>query len=330
MNLKIKAYFAFPITIMIVVCIVVLISVSFYVSRQEYDFSNTGIKSINDGKMIVAVGGDVMLDRNIRKIGNKDGYDKFFENLSPLFHSADISVVNLEGSITSFPSKTYLENGTLTKDFSFTFAPETAQSIAKSGINLVSLANNHSGNFGAIGLDETISWLSKSDVSWFGSPHNTRGSIKTIDKNGIKITFIGYHEFEAGLEDILNDIREAPGFVIVMPHWGEEYNTVPNEQIKQKAKMMIDAGADAIIASHPHVIQNHEIISEVPVFYSLGNLIFDQYFSPEVKKGNVLKMYISKNDGDKVNINKIEIYEVSIEPMNIKLSQIPVDTIFFK
>jgi len=131
-----------------------------------------------------------MFDRNVRKVAEQNGYDSLLDGVSELFKNADVAVVNLEGPITSSPSKTLLPNGKTTKALIFTFASSSALALAHSGIDAVSLANNHSDNFGARGLAETKKWLDAANVQWFGDPANSSSSEAVIIKNGIHIAFI--------------------------------------------------------------------------------------------------------------------------------------------
>lgn len=262
----------------------------------------------------VMIGGDLMMDRKIRQLGEESGYESLFAGIAPLFRRADIVAVNLEGPITSNASKTLLPDKTTSKELIFTFHPDTARALAYSGIDLVSLANNHTDNFGIAGLRETKTWLAESGVTWFGSPSNSSSTEFIMDMDGVKVAFVGYHAFQSGFDRIIADIARisADGtFVIVMPHWGDEYATTSSRMQQSMAKAFIDAGADAVIGAHPHVVQEQAWISGVPVFYSLGNLLFDQYFSPEVMKGNVVEMRIAKLENGEMSLDELKVYETS-------------------
>ncbi len=261
----------------------------------------------------IIVGGDVMFDRAIRTLGRNNGYDSLFSAISPLFKQADIVAVNLEGPVTSNPSKTLLPDGKYSGQLAFTFATKTPAAMAAAGITLVSLANNHTDNFGRDGLAETRKRLTNSNVQWFGDPENLIGNEKVMTKNDIAVAFIGYHAFHDGFENILAEVKKHSDlgeFVIVMPHWGEEYSTTASAQMKNQARQLVAAGAKAIIGSHPHVIEERVMMGDVPVFYSLGNLLFDQYFSPGVMKGNVVQLVLTK-DQKGTSISDIKIYDTS-------------------
>lgn len=269
-----------------------------------------------------------MLDRGVRLVGQKYGYDSLFATITPLFKEADIAVVNLEGPITSNRSKTVMANGRTNESLTFTFDTKVAEALAKAGITMVSLANNHTDNFGSAGLAETKNWLSKAGIQWFGDPWNSTSTEAIILKNGIQVAFVGYHSFQPGFERVLDSVKsltEQGNFVIVMPHWDQEYATSSSPLVRAQARTLVSAGAGAVVGAHPHVVLEHAWMGDVPVFYSLGNLLFDQHFSPEVMKGNIVKLHLVRQ-GKKVVIDDIKIYETSIASRRgIEVDMEPVD-----
>lgn len=273
----------------------------------------------NPKELKILIGGDLMFDRNIRlNAKRKGGYDWFFASTTSLFASMDLVVANLEGPITSNPSKTLLSGDVLTKSFQFTFDPKVAQTLSKVGFSLVSLANNHSSNFGQEGLVETKKYLAEAGVDYFGSPYNESGTEKIITRNGIRVAFVGYHAFQPGFDNVILTIKDIAtskkaDFIVVMPHWGEEYLVSPSQNQKDQAKAMIAAGANAIIGSHSHVIGLDEQLGNVPIYYSLGNFLFDQYFSDEVMRGKLIELDLSKADNT-TKIKNIKTYFVSNKP----------------
>ncbi len=269
----------------------------------------------------ILMGGDIMFDRNVRVLANKNGYDSLLAGVAPLFKTADIAVANLEGPITDFPSKTLLPDGTFGQELVFTSDPAAAAEVAHAHISLVSLANNHTDNFGISGLNQTKKYLDSAGVDYFGDPWNRDGYEKIIEKNGMRIAFVGYHAFQKGFDRVIASVKRltAEGdFVVVMPHWGVEYSLHPTDLQKEQARALVAAGAKAVIGSHPHVIEDHEWIASpqdgaapVPVFYSLGNLLFDQYFSTNVMKGNIVKLVLV-NGKNGPSLDSVQIYETSL------------------
>ena len=261
------------------------------------------------------IGGDIMMDRKIRYIGEKKGYDYLFSSLTPLFKTADITIANLEGPITSNPSKTLLPSGAITNDLTFTFAPVSAKALSNAGVTAVSLANNHENNFGSAGVVETKKWLKSVGVKWFGSPWNAASTTLEMTVKGMNIALVGYSSFNPGLNTVLGDIKQLSTqgyFVIVMPHWGDEYATAPTEMMRSQARAFVAAGAKAVIGSHPHVMMSNETIAGVPVYYSVGNLLFDQYFSDAVMNGEIVSLTLSNGPAGP-SLDKVTTYGTRLD-----------------
>jgi poly-gamma-glutamate synthesis protein (capsule biosynthesis protein) len=302
-----------PLAISVMSIAAILLCIIFLARIIGYAPSATVAPIQATSTITVTIGGDIMFDRRERALGEKNGYDSLLEGIAPIFRVADIAVANLEGPITSNQSLTLLADGRMTSLLAFTFATTTGQALANAGIALVSLANNHTDNFGRAGVEETHYWLNASKMLWFGDPANATSTEKIVCKKGICIAFVGYNEFEPGFENVLADVRRLAGQgypVIVMPHWGDEYAPTAPDRVREKARELVAAGAFAIIGSHPHVIEDKEWIDNVPVIYSLGNLLFDQYFSPAVMLGNIAELTISKDESG-TRIDSVRLYTVS-------------------
>jgi poly-gamma-glutamate synthesis protein (capsule biosynthesis protein) len=264
-----------------------------------------------DQSIEIIFAGDMMLDRNVRKVGDSKGYDYIFEQLTPLFTQADLVISNLEGPITENTSVSLGSIIGSPQNYTFTFNPSILPTLVKNNLKIVNLGNNHILNFGKTGLDSTLKYLDSAGIEYFGNtgyPKN-RFFIKTI-KNKI-IGLVNYNQFvkdgeSACLEDIAA-IRNQVDVLIVYSHWGIEYQTDANLTIQSLAHSFIDAGADIIIGSHPHVVQQTEIYNGKYIYYSLGNFVFDQYFSPETQSGLLVKVII-----DPANNLTLTDYSISI------------------
>lgn len=235
-----------------------------------------GDKSPDDTATILTFG-DMMLDRFVRQKINEHSNSYPFDLIKRFLLGSDMVVANAEGPFTSYPSETLnVPNAPL----KFTFDQNILPTLNKLGFTLFDQANNHALNFGKQGLEESEQSIEKASLSWFGDPSNKNlHSFSTIIR-GQKITLIGYNQFaQQGLDIVLNEIQSAKKvgtFVAVYPHWGMEYNQDVMATQIQNAHAFIDAGADVIIGSHPHVIEPIEIYKNKAIFYSLGNFIFDQ------------------------------------------------------
>ncbi len=254
--------------------------------------------------------GDMMFDRYIRQVGYNKGEDFIFSCIGDFLKNSDLVVGNLEGPITENASKSMFTTPGGEGNYTFTFPTNTAKLLAKNNIKLVSLGNNHIYNFGEAGVASTKKFLTEAGVDYFGLPANRESLVNQVEIRGNKISFVNYNEFGAiSMNDVIQKIEEEKQkdrIVIVYTHWGDEY-VAPPQRVKNIAKKFVESGADFIIGSHPHVILENEKIDEVPVYYSLGNFIFDQYFNKEVSTGLVLELNIK--DGEIKTIeHKVSIF----------------------
>ena len=250
--------------------------------------------------------GDVMLDDGPGKVvaAGRDPLAPF----AALLADADYRIANLECPLattgTAIPTKIY------------TFRAEPrATRVLKGRFDAVSVANNHSGDYGRAAFLETLSVLDGVGIRHVGGGHNLLEAHAPlwIDRKGLRIAVLAYDEFlprafEAGTDfpgiawsedsQVISDIRaaRAAGADIVIPfmHWGWEYEDGPNQRQRQLAHAMIDAGADAVVGGHPHVTQGAEVYRGKPIIYSLGNFVFDGFTAPEAKLGWLLRLEIDK------------------------------------
>jgi hypothetical protein len=247
--------------------------------------------------------GDVMLDRHIRLNARKNSKDYIFSEISPLLQSADLVVANLEGPITTFNSVSEGSAVGSPNNFLFTFEPEWVKTLVNNKILLVNLGNNHIWNFGAEGVKQTKQHLDEGGIQYFGalSAQEEKGRWLMVELGGMQVAFVSYNEFiNGGVQAALQDIKDARAtaeLVVLYTHWGAEYQTTANQTIQNLAYQFVDAGADVIIGSHPHVVQQKEIYQGKTIYYSLGNFIFDQYFSNDVRKGLVVRMSLNPQTG---------------------------------
>jgi len=248
----------------------------------------------------IIFGGDMNFDRYIRTVVQTKGFDFVLENVKPFLAAADFVVANLEGPITDNPSTSKESEMGSRENYIFTFPPETADELASSNITVVNIGNNHIMNFGADGLEQTRIALKGKGVKYFGDPadENFRSYVK--ESNGNKIGFVNYNQFTGNSkEKVISDIelvKAKADLVVVYAHWGNEYETAANENQKEIAHELVDLGADLVIGSHPHVVQQSEEYKGKKIYYSLGNFIFDQYFEENTQKGLLVLVSVSKGE----------------------------------
>lgn len=216
--------------------------------------------------------GDMMLGREVgAKISEGlDPFEKIKGVEGNFLRGVDMFTANLEGVITSV-------GNCAPKPVVLKFEPLVTKLMKKNKIGSVSLANNHSYDCGEVGLEDTKKLLKESGVRYFTDtePVIVKAGNKKLAQIGFSL--LGASEYDLKMmEDKISTLKRENDYVIVYTHWGLEYNSQPSSEQKEIAYKIIDAGADAIIGSHPHVVQPLEIYSNKPIFYSLGNFIFDQ------------------------------------------------------
>lgn len=245
------------------------------------------------------IGGDMMFDRGIDyHFRGEKLYDVVGNLGNKLFSGADLSLVNLEGPI----SETDIPIDNTANNMIFNFPPKTVDVLRWIGINSVSLANNHTNNNGSSGLANTKNVLINNLIVPVGQESVfDEESIKRFNSDGKKISVITINILETNpdITEIIKTEKAADSFVIIYPHWGTEYSEIHGSQQETLSHSWIDAGADLITGSHPHVIQDAEVYKGKPIFYSLGNLLFDQNFSKETQRGLIVAGEIR---GDKLKL----------------------------
>lgn len=261
---------------------------------------------LQERKVEILFGGDMMFDRYIRTVIERKGFDFIFQDLKPEFENVDLVVANLEGVITNNDSVSVATQEDRAEHFKFTFPMQTAEKLFSHNIKVVNIGNNHINNFGADGVEQTRASLKKADMKYFGDPGNAEFRSYLKEHNGIKLGFVCYNRFWSdALSKALSDtegLKEKVDVVIVYAHWGQEYKTRSNEKQGEVARALIDVGADLIIGSHPHVVQETGEYKGKKIYYSLGNMVFDQYFSKETQEGLLVKVKITKKNEEQPDL----------------------------
>ncbi len=232
--------------------------------------------------------GDIMLDRNVWANIKKYGADYPFTKISSTLKGADVVLGNLEGPFTN-STKHAVSGGALL----FTFEPSLAPSLKRAGFTTLLLANNHTLNQGQAGLANTRAVLARAGLEHYGDPKNRTGFTLTKTLGNEKVLFIGYDQLDGAITNVLQEVRaahKAGKYVIVTPHWGVEYKLGIQPALQRQAHQLVDAGADMILGGHPHVVEPVEVYKGKFIAYSLGNFVFDQYFSTDTQRGLMIKI----------------------------------------
>lgn len=276
---------------------------SFYFFNREQIYESSKI-DWNAKPVRLLFAGDMMFDRTIREIAEDKSYDYLFSCLSDYLDDVDLVAANLEGPITDYMSISRDtvpgQNGNTT----FTFDKRILGSLLSHRISMVNLGNNHILDFGYFGLAQTKQFLGDNGILFFGTP---AGQIyATTNIRGYDLAMINFNQFlnDGSAQETISAIwktKKDSDLVVVYAHWGEEYSAVTDFQ-KALAHSFIDAGADLVIGSHPHIIQERESYKGKDIHYSLGNFIFDQYWDDKVSTGGGVEVIL---DGDKIEQNQV-------------------------
>lgn len=239
-------------------------------------------------EIVVQAVGDVMLGGRWERTVAKDGYNWPFAQIADELRKGDLTLANLEAPLTKRGGEFKA------KKFRFRVAPEAALALKKNGITTVNLANNHSMDFGTVGLNDTLEALHQAGVDWVGAGENLAAARRMIlyQIQGKKVAVLAYsltlpaefwandlHSGTMPLQErlMLEDVavaRRTADIVIVSVHWGEEGTARLRPYQPRLGHMMIDAGVDVVIGHHPHVLQGVERYKNGIIFYSLGNFAF--------------------------------------------------------
>ncbi len=265
-------------------------------------------------------GGDVMLSRYVGAVAhaNRDPAGPMRE-IAPVFAAADIAFVNLEAP---FSDRVKPPPAGLV----FKTAPDMIAALKLAGIDIVSTANNHARDCGAYGVTFTLDWLSKNGIAAVGAAATPQAAHAgaVLERHGIRFGFLAYtfDQSNGNYKDaddriaMLDPARAAldiagllkrADIAIVSMHAGTEYKPTPNDRQRQFAHAAIDAGATIVVGHHPHVVQPFEEYGGGVIFYSLGNLVFDQFQRPETQRGLIAEVFFAGHTLAKYDLIPVDI-----------------------
>jgi gamma-polyglutamate biosynthesis protein CapA len=245
--------------------------------------------------------GDVMLARSVEDIMDAYGVD-YPVSLLPVLPEDTYLVGNFESSI---PVE---HQPTKSMGFSFSVRPEHLEGLKRYGFTHFSLANNHAYDFGVDDFQHTQAVLAGSSFASFGEPGVlATSSVTLVDVGTSTVALVGVYAVDVPppLADVVSVFKYASkvsDVQIAFVHWGDEYKPTHNKVQERLAHAFVDAGADIVIGHHPHVTQDVELYKKAPIFYSIGNFIFDQYFSDEVQEGLMLDLALAEKKIDIVPV----------------------------
>ena len=248
---------------------------------QNTDSSNATVSS--PVSLTLSVVGDCTLgtdetfdyDTSLNAYYENYGADYFLQNVKDIFSTDDLTIANFEGTLTDSDER---------EDKTFAFkAPASYASILTGGsVEAVNTANNHSHDYGDQSFDDTLAALDDAGIVHFGYDETT-----VMDVKGIKVGLVGIYELydhlerEQQLKDNIAKVKaDGAQLIVVIFHWGNETETVPDSNQTTLGRIAIDEGADLVCGHHPHVLQGIETYKGRNIVYSLGNFCFGGNSSP--------------------------------------------------
>ena len=279
----------------------------------------------NTASVVTAVG-DIIPARHVAEAMAKHGTNFPFAPMRGLMKGSDVTVGDLECPLTDRIEAPH-------EGMTFAAPTSAVGGLELLGINVITLANNHSTNFGRQAFTDTLKTLKDSDIKYAGGGYNFSEAHQPaiVEHNGVKFAFLSYNSIEGSIDAtasepgvtwirmppfnpdnpddvamVENDIRKArqqADVVIPCFHWSEEYKYHPNASMVILAHKACDAGADMVIGQHPHTVQSIEWYKGKFIAYSLGNFIFDQrkleingaQVGEQTRKGYVLRCDYRRN-----------------------------------
>ena len=248
---------------------------------QNTDSSNATVSS--PVSLTLSVVGDCTLgtdetfdyDTSLNAYYENYGADYFLQNVKDIFSADDLTIANFEGTLTDSDER---------EDKTFAFkAPASYASILTSGsVEAVNTANNHSHDYGEQSFNDTLAALDDAGIVHFGYDETA-----VMDVKGIKVGLVGIYELydhlerEQQLKDNIAKVKaDGAQLIVVIFHWGNETETVPDSNQTTLGRIAIDEGADLVCGHHPHVLQGIETYKGKNIVYSLGNFCFGGNSSP--------------------------------------------------
>jgi Bacterial capsule synthesis protein PGA_cap len=255
--------------------------------------STTAVQVPSKQKPILFTG-DIMLGRNVEKLGAKFGTEYFVSGMPKFSDLYSAIIVNFESAMAN-PHVPVPSMG-----MQFSVATTMLPVLTSLGVTHASLANNHGLDHGAAGYNNAYRQLQERGIQPFGRVVGVAStSVTYIPFDEEVIALVGFHTLfhEPTTEEIAATITQAEAsstIQIAYVHFGDEYILTHSAAQKRFVTALVEAGFDIIVGHHPHVTQDIQLVQGVPVFYSLGNFIFDQYFSKDVQEGYLLSLDITK------------------------------------
>ncbi len=276
---------------------------------QELPARMASVPSPTLTPVTLAFTGDVMIGRTVNShmLSTASGDPYPFTYTAEFLRGFDLTIGNLECVISNLGQP-------VPKSYNFRGDARAYDRLLNAGFDLVSVANNHSGDYGKAAFVDELLTLPRRGIKPIGGGQNKQQAHTPVFKTvrGTTIAFLAYDEINPysfaatdttpghawlNATDLRLDVtraRASADFVIAFVHWGIEYFMGLTAEQRSLAQVAIDAGADLVVGAHPHVIEPYEYYKGKPIIYSLGNFVFDNMYPEVVRRGSILKLTIQR------------------------------------
>lgn len=276
-----------------------------------------GFSTIFESEWTLVTTGDVIPARSVNyQMTARDDFLWPIRDIAPLLSSSDLTLINLESPL--IPRCPLTNSGMV-----FCGDQRFVDALTLAGVDIANLANNHILNQGWEGLKETEILLGQHSIETTGLTTEgpctnqayfcSKKIVKTV--KGVRVGFEGYTIVgkkvdEEALASDINQLDNRVDVLVVSFHWGREYSRVPvsePDDPRAVGRLAVDSGADLVIGNHPHWIQGMEYYRDKPIFYALGNTIFDQEWSKETKEGIIAEFRFRGTKVEDITIHPLRI-----------------------
>lgn len=270
--------------------------------------------AVQERKITVSCAGDCTLGTDAAfggttfpvEVENRGGdYGYFLRNVQKYFANDDLTIVNFEGTLTERGSRE-------DKTFAFRGKPEYTKVLTEGSVEAVTLANNHSRDYGDVSMEDTKKYLDEAGIVWFENLNT-----KVMDVKGVKVGLVGLYALNGSAEGNLPKAMEqvkkdGAEIIIVQIHWGVEGDNYPQDSQISLAHKAIDSGADLVIGHHPHVLQGMECYNGRMIAYSMGNFCFGGNQNPRDKDTMIYRQTFTVKDGKVTDYNDYSVVPCSL------------------
>lgn len=285
-----------------------------------------------EGEVLLSFVGDILLAGSVEKLMRQHGWDYPYAHVLSYIADADLTAGNLENPIT--------RRGTPAEDKQYVFQadPESLPALREAGFDVVGLANNHTLDMGVVGLMDTMEHLDAASIPHVGAGADDTAAFTPVilESRGIKVAYLSLSRVlpvtdwkaernRAGVAETYDPTRavaaiqsakQEADLVMVMVHWGKERVDHPLDYQREMARQYIDAGADLVIGSHPHVLQGFEQYNGKWIAYSLGNFIFNMTATPATADTGVLNARCTRSGDCKLKLHPMRQYQSQPTPLS--------------